>query len=133
MNRILLAAFALLVSTAAFASTDHYIRRDGDHVQHLKITKIGNDINVKMDVNFEPNAAEAGQKTCSAEVSGDAKSTGDNEITMKKQIEGETRHCLLKIKLSGEGATVEQSPECGHFAAGICHFGSDGKELVKIK
>lgn len=133
MNKLILATVALLVSTSALASTDHYIRRDGDHVQHLKITKIGNDINVKMDVDFEPNASETGKKSCSAEVSGDAKSTGDNEITMKEQIPGENHHCSLKIKLSNDGAKVEQSQECGYFAAGICHFDSDGKDLAKIK
>lgn len=133
MNRLILAAAVLLVSTSALASTDHYIRRDGDHVQHLKITKIGPEITVKMDVDFEPNASEAGKKACSAEVSGEAKTTGENEITMREQIPGENHHCSLKIKLGSDGAKVEQSQECGYFAAGICHFDSDGKELAKIK
>jgi hypothetical protein len=134
MNRILFAALTLLVSTGALASTDHFIRRDGNHVQHLKISKVGDDINVSMDVDFEPTGAtEAGQKACSADISGDAKETGNNEITLRKQIEGEAKHCTLKINTSPEGAKVDQSEECSYYATGLCHFGSDGKELAKIK
>lgn len=134
MKKILLATLALWVSSAALAGTEHYVRRDGNHVQHLKITRIGDDINASMDVDFEPNGpAEADRKPCSAEVSGDAKSTGDNEITLRRQIEGEARHCSLKITFGAEGAKVEQSPECGYFVGGICHFDSEGKELIRVK
>jgi len=134
MKNILIAALTLLVSSAAFASTDHYIRRDGNHVQHLKITRIGDDISGSMDVDFEPNGqTEADRKPCSAAIDGDAKLTGENEITLRKQVPGETDRCSLKIKLSNEGAKVEQSPECGYFVGGICHFDSDGKELIRIK
>ena len=79
------------------AATEHYIRKDGNHVQHLKITQVGND------------------------------------LTIKKQIEGETKHCALKVQLTTDGAKVEQSPECGYFVAGICHFDSEGKELTRVK
>lgn len=133
MKKSLFLALAMLVSGGAFASTDHYLLRDENHVHHLKITKIGDDVTVSMDVNFEPNAAEQGLKPCSAEVSGDAKAVSDTELTMRKQIEGEAKYCTLNIKLSPSGAKVEQSEDCGYFAAGICHFESDGKELVKIK
>ena len=66
-------------------------------------------------------------------IENDAKSTGDNEITLRRQIEGEARHCSLKITFGAEGAKVEQSPECGYFVGGICHFDSEGKELIRVK
>ncbi len=134
MNKFILTLAALLVCGTASAGTEHYLRRDGNHVQHLKITRIGDDINASMDVDFEPNGqSESDRKPCSAEVSGEAKATGENEITLRKQIEGEARHCSLKIKLSNDGAKVEQSPECTYYVGGICHFDSEGKELVRIK
>ncbi len=135
MKNVLFAALSLMVSSTAFASTEHYIRRDGNHVHHLKITRIGDDIDASMDVNFEATGSvEEGKKPCAAEVSGNAKATGDNEITLRKQIESEARYCSLKITLSSEGAKVEQSPECGYYLGGsICHFDSDGKELTRIK
>jgi hypothetical protein len=134
MKISLFAALLLAVSGAALAGTDHYLRRDGSHVQHLKITRIGNNISASMDVDFEPSGeAEADRKPCSAAISGDAKQTGDNVITFRKQIPEETDHCTLTISLSNDGAKVEQSPECGYFVGGICHFDSEGKELVKIK
>ena len=131
MNKTIITVLALLASSSAFASTDHYIRREGNLVQHLKITKTAHDTNVSMDVDADNK--ETGHKACSAEVSGDGKTTGENVISMRKQIEGETRHCLLEIKLSNDGAKVDQYADCTNFATGDCHFGSDGKELVKIK
>jgi hypothetical protein len=133
MKKHLLLAAAMLVSGSAFAATDHYLLREGNHVHHLKITKLNDEITVSADVNFEPNANEANAKACSADVSGEAKSTGENELLMRKHIQGQADYCELKIKLSPNGAKIEQSTDCGHFAAGICHFSSDGKELVKIK
>lgn len=133
MKRSLFIGFALLVSANAFAVTDHFLLRDENHVHHLKITKIGEDINVGMDVNFEPNANEADSKPCSAEISGEGKLAGENEIDMKKQAQGEALYCSLKITLTATGAKVEQSEDCKYFAAGICHFDSNGKELIKIK
>ena len=134
MKNIVLAVLGLTIMNTTLASTEHYIRRDGNHVQHLKVTHISSDINVSMDVDFEPNGpSEEGQKTCSADVSGEGKSTGENEITLRKQIEGEAKHCTLKINLSADSAKVEQSAECGYYVAGICHFDSDGKELTRIK
>jgi hypothetical protein len=133
MKKSVFLALAVLFSGAAWASTDHYLLRDDTHVHHLKITKIGDDVTVSMDVNFEPNAAESGRQPCSAEVSGEAKFTSENQVVMKKQIEGEAKHCSLTINLTPTGAKVEQSPECGYYAAGICHFDTAGKELAKIK
>jgi hypothetical protein len=133
MKKSLFLAFAMLVSGSAFAATDHYLLRDNNHVYHMKITTVGDETTVSADVNFEPNTAEEGRAPCSAEVSGEAKKVGENELVMKKQIEGEAHYCSLKIQLTPNGAKVEQSKECGYFAAGLCHFDSDGKELVKIK
>lgn len=124
---------ALLASGSAFGATDHYLLRDGSHVYHMKITQIGDDLSVSADVNFEPNAAESGKAACSAEVSGEAKRVGENELVMKKQVEGEARYCTLKIHLTPTGAKVEQSEDCTYYAAGICHFDSNGKELTRWK
>ena len=133
MKKSLFLIAAMLVSGGAFAATDHYVLRDGNHVQHLKITKINDEITVTADVDFEPNANEAGSVSCSGEVSGEAKSVGANELVMKKHSESEATFCELKVHLTPNGAKVEQSKECDNFAAGICHFSTDGKELVKIK
>ena len=124
---------AIMVSSNAFAVTDHYILRDGNHVQHLKITKIDDEIKVSADVDFEPNANEANSKPCSGEVSGEAKSVSPNELVMKKHSESEATYCELKILLTPNGAKMEQSKDCDNFASGICHFSSGSKELVKIK
>jgi len=133
MNKSLFLAAAMLVSGGAFASADHYVLRDGNHVQHLKITKINEEITVSADVDFEPNANEAGRKPCSGDVSGEAKSVAANELVMKKRSETEAAVCELKIHLTPNGAKVEQSKDCDNFAAGICRFSTDGKEMVKIK
>ncbi len=133
MKKSLFLTAAMLVSGTAFAATDHYVLRDGNHVQHLKITKINDEITVSADVNFEPNTNEAGSKPCSGEVSGEAKAVSENELLMKKHSEGEATFCELKVHLSPNGAKVEQSKDCDNFAPGICHFSTDAKELVKIK
>ncbi len=124
---------AMLVSGAALAGTDHYVLRDGNHVQHMKISTVGKDTTVSVDVDFEPNSSEPGKNACSNDIAGHAKFVNDNELTVKKQIDGEARYCTLKIQLSANGAKIEQSEDCSYFAAGICHFATDGKELVKIK
>jgi hypothetical protein len=133
MKKSLFLAAALMVSGSVFASTDHYVLRDGNHVQHLKITTVNNEINVSSDVDFEPNSNETGKEPCSGEVSGEAKSVAANELVMKKHSEGEASFCELKVHLSPTGAKIEQSEDCRNFAAGICRFSSDGKELVKVK
>lgn len=133
MKKILFLAVSLLISGTAMAATDHYILRDGNHVQHMKISKIGDETNVSVDVDFEPAAGEEGKHACSADVAGEAKVINDNELLVKKQIPSEKRFCSLKIQLTPNGAKLEQSEDCTYFAAGICHFTSDGKELVKIK
>ena len=61
MKKSLFLVATMLISGGAFAATDHYVLRDGNHAQHLKITKINDDITVSADVDFEPNANEAGQ------------------------------------------------------------------------
>ena len=133
MKTLLITLFTVLFTTTALAETDHYLRRDGHHVHHLKITRTDGDIFVTADVDFDANANEEGKKHCSASISGEAKKTGEQEITFRKHIEGEARHCVLKISLSAEGAKIEQSPECSYYVAGICHFDSDGQELTRIK
>jgi hypothetical protein len=133
MKKSLFLTAALLVSGGAFAATDHYLLRDGNHVQHLKITTINDETTVSADVNFEANANEAGSKACSGEVSGEAKTVAANELVLKKHSESEATFCELKIHLSPEGAKIEQSKDCDNFAPGICRFSSEGKELVKIK
>lgn len=132
MKKHLFLAVAMLVSGSAFAATDHYLLRDNNHVHHLKITKLGDEITVSTDVDFEPNANEKGH-ACSAEVSGEAKSVSENELVMKKRIEHETNFCTLNIHLTPNGAKIDQSEDCHYYAAGLCHFTSDGKELLKIK
>ena len=133
MKKSLFLAAAMLVSGGAFASADHYVLRDGNHVQHLKITKTNDDIKVSADVDFEPNANEAGKLPCTGEVSGEAKSVAANELLMKARAESEAAVCELKIHLTPNGAKVEQSKDCDNFSPGICRFSTDGKEMVKIK
>lgn len=125
--------FAMLISGSVFATTDHYVLRDGKHVHHLKITQNGEEFNVSSDVDFEPNADEKGSLACSAEISGEAKSTGKDTLTLKEKSEASATSCVLNIKLSPTGAKIEQSEDCTSFVTGICHFSSDGKELLKIK
>lgn len=133
MKKSLFLMAVMLASSGAYAATDHYVLRDGNHVQHLKISTVNDEITVSADVDFEPNANEAGSPACTGEVSGEAKSLAANELLMKKHSEGQATFCELKIHLTPTGAKVEQSADCTNFAAGICRFSTDGKELVKIK
>lgn len=131
--RISLFIFALLISGSVLATTDHYVLREGKHVHHLKVTQNDEEINVSADVDFEPNADEKGSKACSADITDEAKKTGENKLRIKKQSEGEASYCVLDITLSPTGAKIEQSEDCNNFVTGICHFSSEGKELVRIK
>ncbi len=135
MKKSLFMAVAMLVSSSAFAATDHYVLRDTDHnhVQHLKITSLNGEVIVSEDVDFEPNINEAGRPACTADVSGEAKKVSETELVLRKHLAGEKAVCELKIYLSPTGARVDQSDGCQNFAAGICHFTSDGKELIKIQ
>jgi len=133
MKKFLFMGIMALFSANALAVTDHYFLRDGNHVHHLKITKIGEDITVSMDVNFEPNANEEDNKPCSADISGEAKANGEHQIILKKQPVGEALYCTLTVNLTANGAKVEQSEDCKYFASGICHFDSVDKELIRIK
>jgi hypothetical protein len=133
MKKTLFLTIAMLVSGSAFAATDHYILRDGNHVQHLKVTETNKEITVSADVDFEPNADEKDKHACSASISGEAKKMDKDKLILKKHSEVDASFCELKIHVSDTGAKIEQSKDCDNFAAGICHFSSDGKELVKIK
>lgn len=133
MKKTLIMAAAMLISGSASALTDHFVLRDGSHVHHLKISGVGEQITVSADVDFEPAAEGEGKRACSAAVSGDAKFVSENELVMKTQVPGEAHYCSLTVKLTPNGAIVEQSADCNYFAAGICHFASDGKELIKVK
>lgn len=133
MKKSLILALAMMLPSVAFAVTDHYVLRDGNHVYHLKIRQIKNEIKVSADVDFEPSSLEQGNRPCSVDVSGEAKFIKANELVMRAQVENEKRYCMLTIHLTPNGATVEQSKDCGYFAAGICHFSTDGKELIKVK
>jgi hypothetical protein len=125
--------FALLMSGSVLAATDHYVLREGNHVHHLKVTQLNGGYTVSSDVDFEPNADEKNAKACSANISGEAKSTGENKLTLKKHSEEDATYCVLDIQLSATGAKIEQSENCKNFATGICHFTSEDKELVKVK
>lgn len=133
MKKSLSLALAMLISSPVIAATDHYVLRDGNHVYHMKIRSLNDEIKVYADVDFEPTTAEAGQRPCSVDVSGEAKKTGENELVMKTHIEGENRYCSLMIHLTPNGAKIDQSEDCSYYAAGICHFSSEGKELIKVK
>jgi hypothetical protein len=133
MKKKLILAATLLASNAAFAVTDHYLLRDGNHVQHLKITNIDGKVTASADVNFEPNANETDARACSGEVSGEGRMEGDNVLFFKQHSGSEANSCELKVYLSPTGAKIEQSKHCDNFVTGICRFSSNGKELVKIK
>ena len=136
MKKSLFLAIAMLMPVGAYAATDHYVLRDGNYVRHLKITKINDEYTVSADVDFETTtttAKETDSSACSVDISGEAKSTGENELVMKKHSESEATYCELKIHLSPTGAKIEESKDCDNFAVGKCHFSSEGKELVKIK
>jgi hypothetical protein len=133
MKKTLFLTIAMLVSGSAFAGTEHYVLRDGNHVQHLKVTETNKEINVSADVDFEPNADEKGKQACSASLSGEAKRMDKDKLIVKKHSESEATYCELKIHLTETGAKIEQSKDCDNFATGICHFSTDGKELVKVK
>ena len=133
MKKTLIFAVALMFSGGAFAGADHYIRKDGGHVQHLKISKQKGEVNVLVDVDFEPTGGETDQP-CSIELSGEAKVINENELTLKKQAQGEAHYCQLKITLNGDEARIEESQDCArYFAGGFCRFGSEGKSLLKVK
>lgn len=130
MKKSLFLTIALLVSGNVSAATDHYVLRDGDYVRHLKVTKIDDDYTVDADVEFESAADKA---HCSEAISGKAKSTGENELVLKKHSESSARLCELKIQLNPNGAKVEESKDCSNFTVSKCHFSSGDKELVKVK
>ena len=134
MKKTLVLALGLLFSAGVFAATDHYIRKDGNHVQHLKITKQNREVKVLLDVDFDPTASEVNDKPCSTEISGDAKVVSDTELHLKKQAQGEAHYCELKIFLNGDEAKIEESQDCvRYFTGDFCRFDSEGKVLTKVK
>jgi hypothetical protein len=131
MKKSLFLAITMLISGNVFAATDHYVLRDGDTVRHLKVTKIPNDdYVVSADVDFDSAAEKA---HCSETITGKAKSTGENELLLKKHSESEASFCELKIKLSPNGAKIEESKDCDNFTVKKCHFSSGDKELIKAQ
>jgi len=133
MKKSLFLTIALLTSGNVSAATDHYILRDGDYVRHLKVVKINDDYTVSAEVDYDSTAKETGSEHCSADITGRAKSTGKDELTLKKHAESEAAFCELKIQLSPNGAKIEETKDCDNFAVGKCRFSSEGKELVKVK
>ena len=133
MKKTIILALGLLFSTSVFASAEHYIRKDGTHVQHLKIIKQKGEVKVLLDVDFEPTGSET-DKPCSAEISGEAKVVSENELTLKKQAQGEAHYCELKILLKGDEAKIEETQDCvRYFTGDFCRFDSEGKVLTRIK
>jgi hypothetical protein len=133
MNKTMVFALGLLFSTSVLAGADHYIRKDGTHTQHMKITKQNGEVNVLVDVDFEPVGTET-DKPCSKEIAGEAKVVSENELHLKKQAQGEAHYCELKILLNGDEAKIEESPDCiRYFTGDFCRFDSEGKVLTKIK
>jgi len=133
MKKTIFFALGLLFSTSVLASADHYIRKDGTHTQHMKITKQAGEVKVLLDVDFEPSGSET-DKPCSTEISGEAKVVSENELHLKKQAQGEAHYCELKIFLNGDEAKIEETPDCvRYFTGDFCRFDSEGKVLTKIK
>jgi hypothetical protein len=133
MKKTLLLALGLMFSASAFAGADHYIRKDGNHTQHLKITKQNDKVEVLVDVDFEPTGAET-DKPCSTDISGEAKVISENELHLKKQAQGEAHYCELNILLNGDEAKILATPDCAEYFTGkFCRFDSEGKVLNKIK
>jgi hypothetical protein len=133
MQKVLIFYFAALFSTGVMAGAEHYIRVDGGHVQHLKVTKQKGEVNVLVDVDFEPAGAE-NDKPCSTEISGEAKVIEGGELVLRKQAQGEAHYCQLNIKFNGDQATIEESQDCArYFTGGFCRFGSEGRSLTKVK
>ncbi|MDD2770096.1 MAG: hypothetical protein PHT19_15325 [Methylococcus sp.] len=134
MKRISAVILGLLFSANVFAVAQHYVRQDGGHVQHMKINKVGDDINVEVDVDFEPaGGVDEGKRPCSHEVAGNAEKIAENELVLKKQVESEARYCELKIHLKGDAAVLEQSKDCEYFLGTYCKFASEGKPLALVK
>lgn len=133
MKKTLLLALSLMFSTSVFAGADHYIRKDGTHTQHLKITKQSGKVDVLVDVDFDPSGTET-SKPCSTEISGEAKVISENELHLKKQAQGEAHYCELTIFLEGDTAKILETPDCvQYFTGSFCRFDSEGKVLNKIK
>ncbi|MDO9214932.1 MAG: hypothetical protein Q8Q54_11845 [Methylococcales bacterium] len=133
MKKTLFLTIAMLISGGAFAGTEHYVLRDGNHVQHLKVTDKNGEVTISTDVDFEANANEKDRPACSASLTDEAKRVDKDNLLVKKHSEVDASFCELKINLTDTGAKIEQSKGCENFATGICHFSSDGKELVKVK
>ena len=133
MKKILFLTLAMLVSGNVFAATDHYILRDGNHVYHLKVTEINQEITVHADIDYEPSANETDKKACSVSLSAEAKRTDKNTLILKKHSGIDASFCELKIHITDTGEKIDRSEDCDKFTTGLCRFTNDGKELVKVK
>lgn len=133
MKKTLFLTIALLVSGSAFATTEHYVLRDGNQVQHLKITDVNGEVTVSADIDFEPAANEKDKKACSVSLSSEAKRVDKDNLIVKKHSEVDASVCELKIHLTDTGAKIERSKDCDTFTTNFCHFSNDGKELIKVK
>jgi hypothetical protein len=134
MKKLLIAILGSLASANAFAVAEHYLRSEGGHVQHLKINRLGNEIHVSMDVDFEPvGGVDEGKRPCSHRIDGVAQVVGENDLLLRKQAEGEAHYCELTIHLSGDEAAVRQSKDCSYFLGSYCKFESEGGALKKVK
>lgn len=108
MKKNLLPVIVLLFSSAAFAQTDHYFLRDGNHVRHLKISQIKDKMTVTADVDFEPNPDEEDGYPCAAEISGEAKKVAEDVVVLKKTCR--ERGQLLRIIHPIDGYRRESGP-----------------------
>ncbi len=133
MKKSLFLAITMLISGNVFATTDHYVLRDGSYDRHLKITKIDDEYTVTADVDYDATATEGEKAHCSESISGKAKKTAENELVLKKHSESSASFCELKIKLSPTGAKSEESEDCTTFTVGQCHYSSGDKEMIKVK
>lgn len=134
MKKLLFVILGSLATTNAFAVAEHYVRSEGGHVQHLKINRLGNEVYVSIDVDFEPvGGADEGKRPCSHRIDGVAQVVGKNDLLLRKQAEGEAHYCELTIHLGGDEATVRQSKDCSYFLGTYCKFESEGGALKKVK
>jgi hypothetical protein len=134
MKKLLVVILGSLASINAFAVAEHYVRSQGGHVQHLKVNRLGNEIYVSMDVDFEPvGEVDEGKRPCSHRIDGVAQVVGENDLLLRKQAEGEAHYCELTIHLGSDEATVRQSKDCSYFLGTYCKFESEGSALKKVK
>jgi len=133
MKKFAVFVLSAVVSGTALAGADHYVRKQGGLIQHLKVSKMKSDVSVMVDVDYEPASGEPGQ-ACSESFSGQAKVVSDSELVLKRQAQGEAHYCQLTVRLGDDEAKIEESDDCAaYFSGEFCRFGTGGKALTKIK